>query len=466
MPPFGTRRAPRFVVLALLSIVTLFVSAACTTTVQGHGSYGNGIKGSTTPSDLKIEGSDGGEIDQLVANSLSDIFAYWKGEFPKQFGKKWTPLKGGIHSYTPTQNEKVPCVSSAKDGANNAFYCPSADLIAYDRDFLKQLADQYGKFIVPLILAHEYGHAIQFRIGDPSDKSIVLETQADCFAGVFVEAANKGTEHFNVTTKDLDTVMAGYLLFRDEPGGSSQAQGSHGSGFDRVSAFQEGYTEGEKKCANDFNDKRVFTEIPYTSSNDAGNQGNSPYTDILDVGPKEFNLYFDALLSSMPKNWDEVEATPFDGTSGQCNAKTQKQLIFYCASDKMVYYSPALTKKAYDNFGDYAVVQLMGIAYSDAALDKIGSKTTGADRLKRQLCLSGTFAGDAFRLTAEGKSTLGSNTLSAGDLDEAIAVLIAVGSSNAVIDTHVTDAFDRIDAFRKGVLDAVDNGPTAEKCLS
>lgn len=460
------RRSARAALFVLIGIVVLAVGAACTTTVVGQASYANGINKLAPQSDLEIKGSDGGKIDKLVANSLSDIFDYWKGAFEKDFGKKWKSIKGGVYSYTASQDEKIPCIGSAKTGADNAYYCPSGDLIAYDRDFLKKLADQYGDFIVPLILAHEYGHAIQNELGDTGAKSIVVETQADCYAGVFIHATAKGTPHFSVSTKDLDPVLAGYLLFRDEPGGSASSAGSHGSGFDRVSAFQEGYVDGAQACLKNFNNKRTFTETPYTSPNDAANKGNAPYSSIGQIGTDEFNLYFAKVLSEKNKKWSEVKSKQFDGKSASCDGKKQKGLIFLCSSDDTVYYAGTdLAEEAYQKFGDYAVVQLMGIEYADAALDVLGNKAKNKDRLTKQICLTGTYAGDAFRRTAEGQATLAGNTLSAGDLDEAVAVLLGIGSSNAVIDTHGMTAFDRINAFREGVLSSINDGPKIDSCL-
>lgn len=461
-----SRRSTRVALCALIGIVVLTVASACTTTVVGQASYADGIKKSAPQSDLEIKGSDGGKIDKLVANSLSDIFDYWKSKFQKDFGQKWQALNGGIYSYTPDQDEEIPCIGSAKSGANNAYYCPSGNLIAYDRDFLKELSDEYGDFIVPLILAHEYGHAIQSELGDDGAKSIVIETQADCFAGVFVDAAAKGTPHFSVSTKDLDSVLAGYLLFRDEPGGSATDPGSHGSGFDRVSAFQEGYVDGTQACVQNFDNTRVFTETPYTSSNDAANKGNAPYDSIGQIGTDELNLYFDEVLSDKNKTWNEIKSEQFDGSSASCDGKKEDELIFLCSSDDTVYYAGKdLAEKAYKSFGDYAVVQLMGIEYADAALDVLDSKAKGKDRLAKQICLTGTYAGDAFRRTAEGQATLAGNTLSAGDLDEAVALLLGIGSSNAVIETHGMTAFDRINAFREGVLSSVDSGPNIDKCV-
>lgn len=393
--------------------------------------------------------------------------SFWKDHFSQDFGKTMKPLAGGIYSYTPNQSKQVPCVGNAKGAAGNAFYCPSGDLVAYDRDFLGSLAKQYGSFLVTLVFAHEFGHAIQARIGEPSNKTIVVETQADCFAGVFVKQATKGTPHFKITSKDLDSVLAGYLLFRDAPGGTSSGSGSHGSGFDRISAFQDGFNGGAKTCTSQFNNQRVFTEIPYQSANDQAQKGNQPYGDTAAGANKEFNAFFKVLLQPSGKSWKDLSVQSTDNKSSTCNGQKQSDQVFYCQKDKTIYYADkSVTKQAYDKYGDFAVYELLGIPFAEAALDDLGTKAKGAERLSQAICLTGAFAGDAFRRTVAGKGTLGGSTLSAGDLDEAIALLLGIGSKNVVINTDGLTAFDRVEAFGKGVLAAIKSAPQASTCSS
>jgi hypothetical protein len=49
------------------------------------------------------------------------------------------------------------------------------------------LYEQFGDFTVALVLAHEWGHAIQERFGfdDSANPTIVSELQADCLAGAW-----------------------------------------------------------------------------------------------------------------------------------------------------------------------------------------------------------------------------------------------------------------------------------------
>lgn len=421
------------------------VLSACTTIVQGQGSYDNGVKQDAPNSTLKINGSDGSAIDKLVANSLDDIIAYWTKKFPSDFGKDYKPLSGGVYSYSPKQSEQVPCIGKASEGEGNAFYCPSGDLIAYDRDFIAQLAKEYGDFIVPLVFSHEFGHLIQNRIGDPSDKSIVLETQADCFAGVFVKQTTEGTPHFKISDSDLDGVLAGYFYFRDEPGGASTQTSAHGSAFDRMNGFQEGFEEGAKACTSTFNDQRVFTEIPFTQG-DQANQGNAPYKDIVGLVPDEFNKFYDAVL----QGWSEVKIKASSQDGAQCDGKQNPEAVYFCPSDSTVYYDDSVAQQAYQKFGDFATVELFAIGFAQAAIDKSGEDPSGKAGFNSAVCLTGGYAGDAFKLNQQGQQTLNGSTLSAGDIDEAIALLIALKSDNSIIDTFDVNAFGRVADFRKG----------------
>ena len=72
-----------------------------------------------------------------------------------------------------------------------AFYCTLGDFMVYDdgdNSLLGALAENFGPSIMGVVLAHEFGHAIQFRAGDLDSgfSTILTEQQADCFAGAWV----------------------------------------------------------------------------------------------------------------------------------------------------------------------------------------------------------------------------------------------------------------------------------------
>ena len=94
-------------------------------------------------------------------------------------------------------------------------------------------------------MAHEFGHAMQGRFGFASGRGIQDETQADCLAGAWTGWVAAGeSEHVSLRTPDLDDVVRGFLLLRDDVGSDPKDTQAHGSYFDRVSAFYEGFDGG------------------------------------------------------------------------------------------------------------------------------------------------------------------------------------------------------------------------------
>ena len=80
-----------------------------------------------------------------------------------------------------------------------------------------------------LVLAHEWGHAVQRRGSvDQTLPTVVRELQADCFAGAWAGDATGENGRIRVGPTELDTATAGYLLFRDPTGTSARASGAHG----------------------------------------------------------------------------------------------------------------------------------------------------------------------------------------------------------------------------------------------
>ena len=93
------------------------------------------------------------------------------------------------------------------------------------------------------MLAHEWGHAVQARVGFETYQTVYLEQQADCFAGAWARTSPRATRRLAVGD-DLDTALAGLLQLSDPSGVDGSQDGAHGNGFDRVGAFQDGVEGG------------------------------------------------------------------------------------------------------------------------------------------------------------------------------------------------------------------------------
>src|SRR4051812_48461051 len=237
---------------ALPAVAVGLLLAGCSgPVVTGQASPGAGEPVDVTADEFPITGVSDAPIDQFARNALTDLNAFWTEAYPEFYGEDFRPLQNGYFSVDSDDIDPsaypgngIGCEGSpaAPDTvAGNAYYDPECDLVAYDRALLQELTDTYGRFLVPVVMAHEFGHAMQGRFGfAESGRSIQDETQADCFAGAWTRwVADGKAEHVSLRTPELDDVVRGFLLLKDDAGSDPEGTEAHGSYFDRVSAYYE-----------------------------------------------------------------------------------------------------------------------------------------------------------------------------------------------------------------------------------
>ena len=240
--------------------------------------------------------------EETIRLAVADLQDYWRSELPALYGVEYRPIPAArIIPYTSTS--KIPRCGPGpvryKDVAQNAFYCNAGKFVAYDDENLfPQLDEEFGDFTIVLTLAHEWGHAVQDQAG-LSGPTIALEQQADCFAGAWVRSVGDGAStRLSLNEGNLDTGLAGFLTFRDPPGSDPTADGAHGSAFDRVSAFQEGYDTGPERCAAFETDPPTLTDIPFTDQGDVDRGGDLPYRQVIPTTAEDLDAYWSGLLTT------------------------------------------------------------------------------------------------------------------------------------------------------------------------
>ena len=439
--------------LATATAVLAVLATGCAQQVPGLGSY-SAARTKAPDAKIEIRNTDHGAIDTLAGNAVTDIQQFWTQEMAEQFHRPYRPVSA-FYSIDPDGSVAAPCTDQPSDIRGNAFYCPSRDIVAWDRKILlPQLQERFGDFLVAMVLAHEWGHAIQKRTTLPSDHTIVVETQADCYAGAFTAWALRGNApHFQITRPDLDRALSGFLLFSDPLGSEASDRQAHGSGFDRVSAFQDGYEQGVPFCAK-FNDDRTFTQTGFLSQDDQNQQGNLPLDQTLDQGPKDVDAYWQASYRKLyGQAWKPLAGVkPFtDADRPQCDGQPMLDAQ-YCAADDTIYYdTDALSKVYHQVNGDFGAISLVGIAYGQAVRERRGESaaTDSESTLLSAICATGGYARDSF-----GQRDPDRLTLSPGDLDEAIRALLDAAGSSEFTNVHTTTGFDRVQAFRDGFNNA------------
>ena len=437
----------------MATAVVAVLATGCAQPIPGLGSY-SAARNKAPDAKIEIHDTDRGPIDALAGNAISDIQQFWSQEMPREFHEPYRPVSG-FYSIDPDGSVAAPCTEDPSDIRGNAFYCPSRDIVAWDRKILlPRLQQRFGDFLVAMVLAHEWGHAIQKRTSLPSDHTIVVETQADCYAGAFTAWALHGNApHFQITRPDLDRALSGFLLFSDPVGANAADRQAHGSGFDRVSAFQDGYEQGVPFCAK-FDDNRTFTQIGFQSATDQDRNGNLPLPQTLDQGPKDVDAYWKSSYQKLyGQPWKPLAGVkPFtDADRPQCDGQPVLDAQ-YCAADDTIYYDTDALGKVYKQVnGDFGAISLVGIAYGQAVRDRRGESTStdSESSLLSAICATGGYARDAFGQTDRNRLSL-----SPGDLDEAIRALLEAAGSSQFTNVRTTTGFDRVQAFRDGFNNA------------
>jgi predicted metalloprotease len=407
-------------------------------------------------SNIKIEGDRDTPVNKLAIESIADLQSFWADQFPKLYKEDYKPVKGGLYALTPDSKSGPACASSYADVAGNAFYCKLDDSVAWDSTgLLPELQKKYGDFVIPIVLAHEFGHAVQQRSGyfDQNKLTVSSELQADCFAGGWSKHAQSDGV-FTANAADLDKALAGILDLRDSPGTNVQDPSAHGSGFDRVSAFQDGYDNGVEKCKDYKDGEPVVLELPFNDAADAASEGNAPYDSIINGVPYDLEDYWSQVYPELTegKAWEPLKGEqPFDPNDPpKCGDQIAKgYALFYCVPDDYVGWdNKDVMPTIYAQGGDYAVATLLATQWGLAAQSRLGGDLSDVKTSTlRGDCLAGAYTASVILFNREQTS---SYHISPGDLDEGIKALLLFRADGDV--DRQGAGFDRTRAFREGVI--------------
>lgn len=412
--------------------------------------------------DLTFENGDGGEMDRLAINALADIYDYWTEQLPANFDMQFEPL-ARLVSYDSDGDPISLCGESTKDLVN-AFYCGRDDSVAWDRGVLLPLLDkQFGPMSVVTVLAHEMGHAIQFRLLEKSNinqntTTIVKEQQADCYAGnFFAHVAEGKSKHFQINTGEgLNKVLATMFFIRDPAGLSANTRGAHGLAFDRVFAFQEGYTKGPKRCAEMDQDEingRIAEKERNEDDEKVGGQEDITDQQIFDAFKEGLNEAFKDNEGVTPPEIRDDGARCGNGQATSPAAFCPDENVVSVDLDKLKELAtpPKRNEQPGEEgagIGDFAAFAEVASRYTLAVQKGLGAPLEGEEAGLRTACLTGAWAGFVDKPGPRLR-------LAIGDLDEAVAELLQDDSLIAadVKGTATKVGFARVEAFRKGYFE-------------
>lgn len=245
-------------VLAIV-VVGYFLGIDLTPLLQDQGGT------SSQPRDLSAQEEAAGDF---AAVTLADTEEVWAQIFQDQLGTAYQPATMVLFSRA-TQS-----ACGGASAATGPFYCPTDQSIYLDTDFFNVLAQQLGAtgdFAAAYVIAHEVGHHVQDLLGvldqtnaaraqmgqaDANAVSVMVELQADCFAGIW--AAHAETSLGTIEVGDVAEAMNAAARIGDDvlQGAAGQAvrpdSFTHGSAAARQQWFTTGYEAGTLESCNTF----------------------------------------------------------------------------------------------------------------------------------------------------------------------------------------------------------------------
>jgi predicted metalloprotease len=270
--PLGRGRGG-LVMTIIIVVATLLLGG-----IFGGNALSGGGDGDNTQLEQKCGTANPNRLDEADCRNalyINSIQAYWRQALPQDFGKQYQMAQTVFFS----RGTNTGCGQA--DSGVGPFYCPVDHLVYIDLNFYDELANRFGArgaFAQPYVLAHEYGHHVQSLLGteaqmrraqqrDPGNAnrySVMLELQADCYAGAWAKHATETTDaggqplFTSITAADIkegqDAAAAvGDDAIQQKAGMDvDESKFTHGTSEQRQRWFRQGFDSGDPRTCDTF----------------------------------------------------------------------------------------------------------------------------------------------------------------------------------------------------------------------
>ncbi|PSB16774.1 flagellar biosynthesis protein FlgM [Phormidesmis priestleyi ULC007] len=212
-------------------------------------------------------GAANDKMSDFVSVVLADTEDTWSDIFRQSGGRYVEPT-------LVLYSDAVDSACGFTRSAVGPFYCPRDQKVYIDLGFYRELKTKYqapGDFAQAYVVAHEVGHHVQNLLGisdkvrslqkqssqvEANQLSVKLELQADCFAGVWGNRAQRSRQVLQ--QGDIEEAIAAASAIGDDRL-QERARGyvvpesfTHGSAAQRTQWFKKGIQSGDPSQCNTF----------------------------------------------------------------------------------------------------------------------------------------------------------------------------------------------------------------------
>lgn len=212
---------------------------------------------STRQSSFSAQEEQAADFASVILGNLEDTWG-------QLFSNAGIPYR---HPKLVLYSKQVKSACGFNTAASGPFYCPADEKIYLDLSFLNDLQrlGAPGDFAFAYVIAHEYGHHVSNIIGtlpkvhqlkrqvkrsSANQLSVLLELQADCFAGIWANHANK--KYKMLEQGDIREGLQAAAAVGDDALGHRPDAFTHGSSKQRMQWLKNGLQTGNVAACDTF----------------------------------------------------------------------------------------------------------------------------------------------------------------------------------------------------------------------
>ncbi|SBV96266.1 conserved hypothetical protein [uncultured delta proteobacterium] len=248
-------------ILVVVVVVAGFYGIDLTPLLTGGPGVGSSVSQPYVPSEKEQE------LARFTSVALKTTEDAWQGIF-KKTGKDYPPPRLVLYSGA------TDTACGYGQSAMGPFYCPSDQTVYIDLSFYQDMKTKLGgggDFAQGYVIAHEVGHHVQHLLGidkevrkaqqqgasqkEANHLSVLLELQADCFAGIWGHAMQReGILEAGDLEEALKTASAigDDRLQKQSTGRVVPDSFTHGTSKQRYTWFKRGFDSGNPNSCNTF----------------------------------------------------------------------------------------------------------------------------------------------------------------------------------------------------------------------